>query len=108
MNTPDAPMRFAAQGSSMPRLAASTTESKSRLSRRHFLKTILWSAGLAIFGVLPSACTTKWSLLPPRHVPWLMKPLSSAKTEETVHPDGRVRLQIEHDLLRDVTPPMLV
>jgi len=108
MNAPDAPRRFAAQGSSVPRLAASTTESESRLSRRHFLKTILWGAGLAIFGVLPSACTTEWSLLPPRRVPWVMKPLSSAKTEETVHPDGRVRLYIEHDLLRDVTPPMLV
>jgi hypothetical protein len=37
-----------------------------------------------------------------------MKPLSSARTEETVLPDGRVRLHIEHDLLRGVTPPMLV
>lgn len=37
-----------------------------------------------------------------------MKPLSSAKTEETALPDGRVRLHIEHDLLRGVTPPMLV
>src|SRR5262245_16731016 len=108
MNTPDAPTRFAARGSSAPRLAASTTESRSQPPRRRFLRTILWSAGLATFGVLPSACTAKWSLLPPRRVPWVMKPLSSAKTEETVHPDGRVRLYIEHELLRDVTPPMLV
>ena len=37
-----------------------------------------------------------------------MKPLSSAKTEEAVFPDGRVQLNVEHDLLRGVTPPMLV
>jgi hypothetical protein len=37
-----------------------------------------------------------------------MKPLASAKTEETVLADGRVRLTVEHDPLRGVTPPMLV
>jgi hypothetical protein len=37
-----------------------------------------------------------------------MKPLSSAKTEETALADGRVRLRIEHDVLRGVTPAMLV
>ena len=37
-----------------------------------------------------------------------MKPLSSARTQETVLPDGRVRLHIEHEVLRGVTPQMLV
>lgn len=78
------------------------------LPRRYFLKKLLWTAGLSAFGVLPSGCTSKWSLLPPRPVSWVMKPLSSAKTEEAVFPDGRVRLHIEHDLLRGVTPQMLV
>ena len=73
------------------------------LPRRHFLKKILRAAGLAAFGALPSGCTAKWSLLPPRPVSWVMKPLSSARTQETVLPDGRVKLHIEHDLLRDVT-----
>ena len=78
------------------------------LTRRHFLKKLCWTAGLAAFGVLPSGCTAQWTLLPPRPISWVMKPLSSAKTEEAIHPDGRVRLHIEHDLLRAVTPRMLV
>src|SRR2546425_693607 len=78
------------------------------IERRRFLNTLLWTAGLSVFGALPSACTSPWSLLPPRRVPWAMKPLSSAKTEETALADGRVRLHIEHDVLRGVTPAMLV
>jgi hypothetical protein len=37
-----------------------------------------------------------------------MKPLSSAKIQESTLPDGRIELRIEHDLLRGVTPRMLV
>jgi hypothetical protein len=37
-----------------------------------------------------------------------MKPLASAKTDESVLGDGRVRLQIEHELLQGITPAMLV
>jgi len=37
-----------------------------------------------------------------------MKPLSSAKIAEHTLSDGRMALQIEHDLLRGVTPAMLV
>jgi hypothetical protein len=77
-------------------------------TRRRFLRGLLSGAGLAAFGVFPSACTAKWSLAPPRPVRWAMKPLSSARTEESVLADGRVRLHIQHDLLRGVTPPMLV
>lgn len=50
----------------------------------------------------------KRALLPPRPVPWTMKPLSSARTRESTLPDGRIELRIEHDLLRGVTPQMLV
>jgi hypothetical protein len=78
------------------------------MTRRDFLTRMLWAAGLSAFGVLPSAYASKWSLLPPRPVPWAMKPLSGAKTEESALPDGRVRLHIEHDLLRGVSPTMLV
>jgi hypothetical protein len=37
-----------------------------------------------------------------------MKPLSSARTDESALADGRVRLHIEHELLHGVTPRMLV
>jgi hypothetical protein len=78
------------------------------LTRRDFLKRLAWGAGLSLLGALPSGCAAEWSLLPPRPVPWVMKPLASAKTEETVLADGRVRLHIEHELLSAVTPAMLV
>ncbi len=36
-----------------------------------------------------------------------MKPLSSAKTQEIILPDGRIELRVEHEMLRGVTPEML-
>jgi len=78
------------------------------LARRHFLKQAFWLAGLSAFGVLPAACASKWRLLPPRPVDWQMKPLSSARVEERALADGRKELYIEHDLLRGVSPAMLV
>lgn len=87
-------------------------------TRRKFLRRTLWGAALTIFGVLPAGLwafgmlpgtgKSKWSLLPPRPVDWTMKPLSSAKLDESILPDGRVVLRIQHDLLRGVTPDMLV
>jgi hypothetical protein len=47
-------------------------------------------------------------LPPPLDIPWKRKPLSSAKTEVSVLPDGRIKLWIEHDVLHGVTPAMLV
>jgi hypothetical protein len=76
-------------------------------ARRRFLGGLLWTAGLSVLGALPSGCSSQWSLLPPRPVPWVMKPLSSAKTGQLALPDGRVWLQIGHELLRGVTPAML-
>lgn len=75
------------------------------LKRRRFVGSLL---ALAALGIFPGGCGERWTLLAPRRVPWRMKPLSSAKTEETLLADGRVRLRIEHDLLRGVSPPMLV
>lgn len=43
----------------------------------------------------------------PIDVPWTMKPLASAKTALTRLEDGRLRLDIEHDLLAGVTPEMI-
>src|SRR5712691_823036 len=78
------------------------------LARRHFLKQAFWLAGLSAFGVLPAGCASPWQLLPPRPVDWKMKPLSSARIERRNLPDGRVALRIEHELLRGVSPQMLV
>jgi hypothetical protein len=48
------------------------------------------------------------TLSPPIDVPWTMKPLESASTAMERLDDGRLRLAISHDLLRGVTPAMLV
>jgi DAPG hydrolase PhiG domain len=45
---------------------------------------------------------------PPLPITWEMKDLSSAQTSSERLPDGRVRYRIEHELLRGVTPEMLV
>ena len=45
---------------------------------------------------------------PPRTVPWSMKNVDSARTELRFLPDGRLHLHIRHDVLRGVTPAMLV
>ncbi|MBI4608327.1 MAG: hypothetical protein HY726_04895 [Candidatus Rokubacteria bacterium] len=50
----------------------------------------------------------RWSVLPPRPIPWSMKPFSSARTWESILPDGRVELRIDHDVIHGVTPQMLV
>lgn len=44
----------------------------------------------------------------PLDVPWTMKPLESAETSAEYLPDGRFRCSIVHDVLRDVTPAMIV
>jgi hypothetical protein len=46
--------------------------------------------------------------LPAIDVPWTLKPLESASTAVEVRPDGRMCFSIRHDLLRGVTPEMLV
>jgi hypothetical protein len=43
----------------------------------------------------------------PLDVPWIRKPLSSAKTEVSVLPDGRIKLWIEHEVIKGVTPAMI-
>jgi len=69
-------------------------------SRRTFLKA-------AAVSMLP-ACSPALQIPPPRPVPWKMKPLESATTRFEFLPDGRLFLGIRHDILRGVTPAMLV
>lgn len=44
----------------------------------------------------------------PLDIPWIRKPLESAETAVTVLRDGRLKLWISHQVLRGVTPAMLV
>jgi hypothetical protein len=44
----------------------------------------------------------------PIEVPWTLKPIDSARTELRSLEDGRLHLSIQHDVLRGVTPEMLV
>lgn len=46
--------------------------------------------------------------LPPIDVPWTMKALASARIESERFADARLRLSIRHDVLKGVTPKMLV
>lgn len=48
----------------------------------------------------------KWQLPAPRNFGWKMKPLESAKTAMRVH-SGVLQLDIEHDIVRGVSPAML-
>lgn len=78
------------------------------MNRRRLLLMSGVGVGAGLFSGLLTRADAKWSLLPPRPIPWAMKPFSSAKTSEIKLSDGRIELQIEHDLLRGVTPAMLV
>ena len=47
-------------------------------------------------------------LPPPRPVPWTMRNVSTAMTDLRILVDGRLQLRVRHDVLRGVTPKMLV
>ena len=44
----------------------------------------------------------------PLPIPWLQKPMDSAKSGFERLPDGRLKFWIEHEVIRGVTPEMLV
>ena len=46
--------------------------------------------------------------LPPLELPWTLKPLESARTGLERLPGGRLRFWLSHDVVRGVTPAMLV
>ena len=50
----------------------------------------------------------QWSLPPERNFGWKMKDLDSAKTNFTIDNDGAYVLTIEHDIISEVTPKMLL
>lgn len=49
----------------------------------------------------------KLPLLPPRAVPWTLKPLGSAQTSLSYDRFGRMVMTIRHDTLKGLTPEML-
>lgn len=44
----------------------------------------------------------------PLEIPWLCKPVESAMSGLEILPDGRIHCWIEHEIIRGVTPTMLV
>jgi hypothetical protein len=46
-------------------------------------------------------------LLPPRNLPWPLKPLESAKTSLGYDAFGRMVMHIRHDLLKGISPEMI-
>ena len=46
-------------------------------------------------------------LLPPRSLPWPLKPLGSAKTSLSYDEFGRMVMRIHHDLLKGISPEMV-
>jgi hypothetical protein len=50
---------------------------------------------------------TKWELPAERNFGWKMKTLDSAKTSFTILNDGVYKLNIEHEIIKGVTPQML-
>ncbi len=46
-------------------------------------------------------------LLPPRNLPWPLKPLGSAKTSLSYDASGRMVMHIQHDLLKGISPEMV-
>ena len=91
-------------------MGGDTVSAVASRSRRRFLRNAFGGAGLAAVGLHPTGCAGEppIALPPPRPVPWRLKDLSSAGTELRTLADGRLHLSIRHEVLRGVTPRMLV
>jgi len=78
------------------------------MKRRTFLTGAAAAAGVAILGALG------WSLRPkpkapvPLPIRWVQKSVDSARSGVETLADGRIRCWIEHEVIRGVTPKMLV
>jgi hypothetical protein len=85
-------------------------------TRRTFLQSVSASAlsGVACATTEPNTERTEKShtnrprLLPPREIPWTLRDWTRADTRLSYDDDGRMRLSITHEVLRGVTPPMLL
>lgn len=59
-------------------------------------------------GVLPGNAGAKPIPPEPLDIPWIRKPVESARSGIDILPDGRMHCWIEHQVIRGVTPKMLV
>jgi len=72
------------------------------MNRRTFLALAL------ALGILPGKAAAKRKPPDPLDIPWVCKPVESARSGIEILPDGRMKCWIEHQVLRGVTPKMLV
>ena len=72
------------------------------MNRRNF-----FTLALAI-GALPGKAAAKRKAPDPLDIPWIRKPVESARSGIEILSDGRMRCWIEHEVIRGVSPAMLV
>jgi len=72
------------------------------MNRRTFLFLSL------ALGILPGKAAAKRKPPDPLDIPWIRKSVESARSGIEILPDGRMKCWIEHQVLRGVTPKMLV
>jgi len=72
------------------------------MNRRTFLALAL------ALGILPGRAAAKRTPPDPLDIPWIRKPVESARSGIEILPDGRMKCWIEHQVIRGVTPKMLV
>jgi hypothetical protein len=78
------------------------------ITRRESCRRLARAAsGTALLALQP-ACSSQLPLPPQRPHLGRMKPLASARTTRSVLPTGQLQLTIEHDVIRGVTPRMLL
>ena len=72
------------------------------MNRRTFLFLSL------ALGILPGKAAAKRKPPVPLDIPWVCKPVESARSGIEILPDARMKCWIEHQVVRGVTPKMLV
>jgi hypothetical protein len=72
------------------------------MNRRTFLFLLF------ALGILPGKAAAKRKPPDPLDIPWTRKPVESARSGIEILADGRMRCWIEHEVIRGVTPAMLV
>ena len=78
------------------------------MKRRTFLLGSAAVAGVAGSLAIPWYALRKRSAPEPLDIRWVCKPVQSARSGFEILSDGRIKCWIEHELVRGVTPKMLV
>lgn len=72
------------------------------MNRRNFLTLSL------VLGLRPGQAAAKMKPPEPLGIPWVKKMVGNARSGIDILPDGRMKCWIEHEVIRGVTPQMLV